>query len=126
MVQDPALLQSARTTLETLAEIGAQLGQIPHFYDLSTDQPEFGFSGADSSCWCIIGLATLFRATGDRSLLGTDLDAPVDACGFVGFQDANNSWLVDPPRGADWMDAAIQRAGKTLLNNVLSLAATGC
>jgi len=50
----------------------------------------------------------------------------VDAYKFVRYQDANNSWLVDSPQGADWMDAAIQRTGKTLYNNVLFLAATKC
>ena len=127
MVQDPALLQSARTTLDTFAKTRAPLGQIPNFYDLSTDQPEFGFSGStDSSCWYIIGLASLFRATEDRYLLGEDLDAAVDADRFDRFQDANNSWLVDSPQGADWMDAALQRTGKTLYNNVLFLTATRC
>ena len=127
MVQDSALLQSARTTLDTFAKTRAPLGQIPNFYDLGTDQPEFGFSGStDSSCWYIIGLASLFRATWDRSLLGDDLEAAMDAYRFVRFQDANNSWLVDSPQGADWMDAAIQRTGKTLYNNVLFLTATKC
>ena len=52
LVEDPALLQSARTTLDVFAKTRAPLGQIPNFYDLSTDQPEFGFSGStDSSCW---------------------------------------------------------------------------
>jgi len=127
MAQDPALLESARTTLDTFAKTRAPLGQIPNFYDLSTDLPEFGFSGStDSSCWYIIGLASLFHNTGDRTLLGPDLDAAMDAYRFVRFQDANNSWLIDSPQGADWMDAAIQRTGKTLYNNVLFLAATKC
>lgn len=127
LIGDPALLQSARTTLDTFAKTRAPLGQIPNFYDLSSDEPNFGFSGTtDSSCWYIIGLASLFHATKDRTLLGPDLDAAVDAYRFVRFQDANNSWLIDSPQGADWMDAAIQRTGKTLYNNVLFLAATRC
>jgi len=127
LVKDEALLESARTTLDTFARTGAPLGQIPNFYDLSTDQPEFGFSGStDSSCWYIIGLASLYHSTGDKSLLGSTLDAALDAYRFVRYQDANNSWLVDSPQGADWMDAAIQRTGKTLYNNVLFLAATKC
>jgi glycogen debranching enzyme len=126
-VRDEALLQSARTTIETFARTRAPLGQIANFYDLSTDLPEFGFSGStDSSCWYIIGLASLFYTTEDKTLLGPALDAAADAYKFVRFQDANNSWLVDSPQGADWMDAAIQRTGKTLYNNVLFLAATKC
>ena len=127
MVGDEALLQSARTTLETFAKTRSPLGQIPSFYDLSTDRPDFGFSGStDSSCWYIIGLSSLFHATGDRALLGPALDSAVDAYRFVRYQDANNSWLIDSPQGADWMDAAIQRTGKTLYNNVLFLMATKC
>ncbi len=127
LVKDPALLQSARTTLDTFAKTRAPLGQIPNFYDLGIDQPEFGFSGStDSSCWYILGLASLYHATEDRTLLNDDLDAALDAYEFVRFQDANNSWLVDSPQGADWMDAAIQRTGKTLYNNILFLTATKC
>ncbi|MDG7011188.1 MAG: hypothetical protein JRN57_03615 [Nitrososphaerota archaeon] len=127
LVKDQSLLQSARTTIDTFAKTRAPLGQIANFYDLGTDQPEFGFSGStDSSCWYIIGLASLYHATQDRSLLGPPLDAAVDAHRFVRYQDANNSWLVDSPQGADWMDAAIQRTGKTLYNNVLFLTATKC
>ena len=124
---DPALIQSAKTTVDTFAKTRAPLGQIANFYDLGTDRPEFGFSGStDSSCWYIIGLASLYHATEDRDLLGLPLDAALDAYRFVRYQDANNSWLVDSPQGADWMDAAIQRTGKTLYNNVLFLTATKC
>jgi glycogen debranching enzyme len=127
LVQDSSLLQSAHTTLDIFAKTRSPLGQIANFYDLSTDSPEFGFSGStDSSCWFIIGLGSLYRSTGDRSLLGPALDAALDAYKFVRYQDANNSWLIDSPQGADWMDAAIQRTGKTLYNNVLFLAATKC
>lgn len=127
MTGDESLLKCARTTVETFAKTRAPLGQIANFHDLGTDQPEFGFSGStDSSCWYIIGVASLYRATGDKSLLGEALDAAVDAYRFVRYQDANNSWLVDSPQGADWMDAAIQRTGKVLYNNVLFLASTKC
>ena len=124
---DRSLLESARATVDTFAKTRSPLGQIANFYDLGTEQAEFGFSGStDSSCWYIIGLASLFHATRDRSLLGPPLDAAVDAYRFVRYQDANNSWLVDSPQGADWMDAAIQRTGKTLYNNVLFLTAGKC
>jgi glycogen debranching enzyme len=127
LVHDEALLRSAKTTIDTFARTRAPLGQIANFYDLGNDQPEFGFSGStDSSCWYVIGVASTYHATEDRSLLGPPLDAAIDAYRFVRFQDANNSWLIDSPQGADWMDAAIQRTGKTLYNNVLFLAATKC
>lgn len=126
-VRDASLIQSAKTTVETFAKTRAPLGQIANFYDLGTDQPEFGFSGStDSSCWYIIGLASLYHATEDKDILGLPLDAAADSYRFVRYQDANNSWLVDSPQGADWMDAAIQRTGKTLYNNVLFLTATKC
>ncbi|MDE1853779.1 MAG: hypothetical protein KGI38_08555 [Thaumarchaeota archaeon] len=127
MARDDSLIRSATTTVQTFAKTKAPLGQIANFYDLETRQPEFGWSGStDSSCWYVIGLANLFDATGDRALLGLPLDAAVDAYRFLRYQDANNSWLIDSPQGADWMDAAIQRTGKTLYNNVLFLAATKC
>jgi glycogen debranching enzyme len=127
MVRDDTLLESARTTTEIFAKTRAPLGQIANFYDLSSDSPNFGFSGStDSSCWYILGLCSLYHVTNDSSLLGPPLDAAIEAYKFVRYQDANNSWLVDSPQGADWMDAAIQRTGKTLYNNVLFLAATKC
>lgn len=126
-VRDESLLESAKSTIETFAKTRAPLGQIANFFDLGTGQPEFGWSGStDSSCWYIIGLANLFHTTEDRGLLGLPLDAAVDSYRFVRYQDANNSCLVDSPQGADWMDAAIQRTGKTLYNNVLFLTATRC
>ena len=127
LADDPRLDRASRTTVETFAKTRSPLGQIANFHDLADDRPEFGWSGStDSSCWYVIGLASLYDATDDRSLLGEALDAAVDAHRFVRYQDANNSWLVDSPQGADWMDAAIQRTGKTLYNNVLFLAATRC
>jgi glycogen debranching enzyme len=126
-IHDKALLECARSTVETFAKTRASLGQIANFYDLSSGQPEFGWSGStDSSSWYIIGLASLYHATGDRGLLGFPLEAALDAYRFLRYQDANNSWLIDSPQGADWMDAAIQRTGKTLYNNVLFLASTKC
>ena len=124
---DSKVLHASRETIDTFAKTRAPLGQIANFFDLANEQPEFGWSGStDSSCWYIIGLSSLYAVTEDRSLLDNPLDAAVDAYRFVRYQDANNSWLVDSPQGADWMDAAIQRTGKTLYNNVLFLAATKC
>lgn len=125
MIGDDSLLQSARTTIDVFARTRSPLGQIASFFEPSTDSPEFGFSGStDSSCWFILGLGSLYHANKDESLLGEPLAAAIDAYRFVRYQDANNSWLIDSPQGADWMDAAIQRTGKTLYNNVLFLAAT--
>jgi glycogen debranching enzyme len=127
LIGDDFLLQSARTTLDVFARTRSPLGQIASFYEPSTDSPEFGFSGStDSSCWFILGLGSLYHARRDETLLEEPLTAAIDAYRFVRYQDANNSWLIDSPLGADWMDAAIQRTGKTLYNNVLFLAATKC
>ncbi len=127
LLQDEQLLQSAKANLNTFAETRSSLGQIPNFFDLKSNTPEFGFSGStDSSCWYIIGLTSLFAATGDKTLLRGPLEAALDAYRWLRFQDANNTWLIDSPQGADWMDAAIQRTGKTLYNNILFLIATRC
>lgn len=126
-LQDEGMLKLAKTTVNTFAETRAPLGQIANFYDLVSKTPEFGFSGStDSSCWYIIGLASLFHTSEDRTLLKEPLHAALDAYRWLRYQDANNTWLVDSPPGADWMDAAIQRSGKTLYNNVLFLIATKC
>ncbi|HEV2226521.1 MAG TPA: amylo-alpha-1,6-glucosidase [Nitrososphaerales archaeon] len=127
MIRDDSLLKSARATIDTFARTRSPLGQIASFYEPSTDSPEFGFSGStDSSCWFILALGSLYHALRDESLLEEPLAAAIDAYRFVRYQDANNSWLIDSPLGADWMDAAIQRTGKTLYNNILFLAATKC
>lgn len=124
-LRDERLMKLAKTTLETLGKTRSPLGQIANFYDLVTNSPEFGFSGStDSSCWYIIGLASLFQASEDRELLKGPVDAALDAYRWLRYQDANNTWLVDSPQGADWMDAAVQRSGKTLYNNILFLMAT--
>jgi glycogen debranching enzyme len=126
-LQDRELLECCRTTLLTLSKTRSPLGQIADLYNPDTRSPEFGFSGAtDSSSWFIIGLMNLYHATESKELLRDPLDAAVEAFRWLRFQDANNTWLIDSPQGADWMDAAIRRTGKTLYNNILFLAATRC
>jgi glycogen debranching enzyme len=125
LLNDESMLRCARATVDTFAKMRSELGQIANHFDLATGMPEFGFSGStDSSAWYIIGVEDLFRTTGDRSLLKDPLDAALDAYRWLRYQDANNTWLIDSPQGADWMDAAIQRTGKTLYNNTLFLMAT--
>ncbi len=127
MIADARLLKCAKTTVSTFAKTASPMGQIANFYDLVTNSPEYGYSGStDSTCWYIIGLANLYHATDDRLLLGEPLEAAVAAYKWLRFQDANNSWLIDSPPGADWMDAAVQRTGKTLYNNSLFLIAARC
>jgi glycogen debranching enzyme len=127
LLADEGLLGCAKANVLTFAKTASQLGQIANFYDLSNDTPEFGYSGStDSSCWYIIGLASLFHATKDHALLRRPTEAAIDAYRWLRYQDANNAWLIDSPQGADWMDAAIQRTGKTLYNNTLFLIATRC
>lgn len=124
MLNDEALLRCARSTVDTFTRTRSGLGQIPNFFDLQAERPEFGFSGStDSSCWYIIGVGDLFQTTRDRSLLKDPLDAAIGAYRWLRYQDANNSMLIDSPQGADWMDAAIQRTGKTLYNNALFILA---
>lgn len=125
MLEDQDLLRCARDTVDTFAKTRSPLGQVANMFDLSTARPEFGFSGStDSSSWYIIGVSDLFRTTRDRGLLKEPLDAALEAHRWLRYQDANNSWLIDSPQGADWMDAAVQRTGKTLYNNVLFILAT--
>lgn len=127
MIGDEDLHRCARETINIFAKTRSELGQIANFYDPGSGQADFGFSGStDSSSWFIIGLANLFKATGDRSLLMEPLEAALDAYKWLRYQDANNSWLIDSPQGADWMDAAIQRTGKTLYNNILFILASRC
>ncbi len=125
MLDDEMLHDCCRRTIETLGKTRSPLGQIPDFYNPDARRPEFGFSGAtDSSTWYIIGLLNLFYYTESRSLLAEPLEAAMDAYRWLRYQDANNTWLIDSPQGADWMDAAIRRTGKTLYNNILFLMAT--
>ena len=127
LLGDEKLLACARRNVLTFSKTASPLGQIANFLDLESKRPEYGYSGStDSSSWYIIGLASLFRATGDRGLLRGPYDAAKDAYRWLRYQDANNAWLIDSPPGADWMDAAIQRAGKTLYNNALFLMANRC
>ncbi len=127
VIAEEKLLGCAKATISTFAKTASPLGQIANFYDLVKNSPEYGFSGStDSTCWYIIGLASLFHATDDRLLLGEPLEAGIAAFRWLRYQDANNTWLIDSPPGADWMDAAVQRAGKTLYNNTLFLMAAKC
>jgi glycogen debranching enzyme len=125
LLNDEELLDCAEATVSTFSRTASPMGQIPNFYDLKSQTPEYGYSGAtDSTSWYIIGLASLYSVTGDRALLRDPLKVAFNAYRWLRYQDANNSWLIDSPAGADWMDAAVQRTGKTLYNNVLFLMAT--
>ncbi|HMD78535.1 MAG TPA: amylo-alpha-1,6-glucosidase, partial [Nitrososphaerales archaeon] len=125
LLHDEGLLSCARDTVSTFARTASPMGQIPNFYDLKSQKPEYGYSGStDSTSWYIIGLASLYAATEDGSLLKDPLRIALQAYRWLRYQDANNSWLIDSPAGADWMDAAVQRTGKTLYNNALYLMAT--
>lgn len=127
LLRDPQLLRSARASIDTFAKTASPLGQIANHFDLARNRPEYGLSGAtDASTWYIIGVASLFGATEDRTLLRAPLDAAISAYRWLRYQDANNLWLIDSPEGADWMDASVQRTGKTLYNNVLFLMANRC
>jgi glycogen debranching enzyme len=125
LLRDEELLGCARDTVSTFARTASPLGQVPNFFDLRSRTPEYGYSGStDSTSWYIIGLASLYAATKDKSLLKGPLRIALAAYRWLRYQDANNSWLVDSPAGADWMDAAVQRTGKTLYNNILFIMAT--
>lgn len=124
-LRDRELLQLARKTIRTFSRTASPLGQIANFFDLRLHEPEYGYSGStDSTAWYVIGLASLFSATEDGNLLREPLTTAVNAYRWLRYQDANNTWLIDSPPGADWMDAAVQRTGKTLYNNVLLLMST--
>jgi glycogen debranching enzyme len=125
LLKDKELLACAGDTVSTFARTASPLGQIPNFFDLRSNKPEYGYSGStDSTSWYIIGLASLYATTEDRTLLKGPLRVALAAYKWLRYQDANNSWLIDSPAGADWMDAAVQRTGKTLYNNILFLMAT--
>lgn len=127
LAEDEKLIACAKRTVDTFAKTVSPLGQVANFYDLSTESPEYGYSGStDSSSWYIIGLASLFAASDDRSLLGSPLERAIGAYKWLRHQDANNVWLIDSPPGGDWMDAAVRRSGKTLYCNALFLMATRC
>lgn len=124
-LRDESLVKSAKDTVSTFAKTASPLGKIANFFDLTTMSPEFGYSGStDSTSWYIIGLASLYEATRDRSLLREPLKAALNGYRWLRYQDANNVWLIDSPQGADWMDAAVQRTGKTPYNNALFLMAS--
>jgi glycogen debranching enzyme len=125
LLDDPIVLKTIENSLRTLGRSRSPLGQIADCFDPHTRRAEFGVSGAtDASSWYIIGLASAYQTLGWRRLLDEPLDAGIHAYKWLRHQDANDTWLIDSPPGADWMDAAVRRAGKTLYNNILFLIAT--
>jgi glycogen debranching enzyme len=127
LLADEALTKTAKATVETFAKTSTELGQIANFYDPETKTADYGHSGAtDATAWYVIGLCSLFEATQDWSLLKHPFDVALEGMNWLRYQDSNNTLLIDSPQGGDWMDAAIQRTGKTLYNNALFLMATKC
>lgn len=125
LLKDRILLDACKTTIKVLSSAQSPLGQIPNFIDPRDGRADYGPSGAtDATAWFLIGLAQLYKVTNDAELLKKYLWGAVAAYKWLRHQDSNNTLLIDSPEGADWMDAAIQRTGKTLYNNALFYEAT--
>jgi glycogen debranching enzyme len=125
LLDDQVVLKGVERSVHTLAKTRSPLGQIADCYNTVQKRAEFGVSGAtDASCWYVIGLADLYKTLRAKWLMTEPLDAAIAAYKWLRHQDANNTWLIDSPQGADWMDAALRRTGKTLYNNILFLIAT--
>ena len=127
-VGDPALVEAAGATLDTLSEHASVLGQIPALVAPAKSEWDFAEGGVvDATAWFVIVVDAYARTTGDLDRVRTWWPAVGQAMSWLAHQDVTGSGLISAAPSTDWMDAALTRSGRTLHLNVLFAgAAAAC
>ena len=121
-LDDPALLETFRSTIRILARHQAPSGQIPSNVRLPDEVPDYsgigGIGSIDSVIWFVIGATRLAFYTRDRAF-GKEILEPVErAMQWLAAHDANNDALLEIPESSDWMDI-FPRSYNVLYDEVL-------
>jgi glycogen debranching enzyme len=119
-VGEPALLEAAAATLDTLSAHASPLGQIPALVAPAKMEWDFGEGGVvDATAWFVIVVDAYARTTGDLDRVRTWWPASEQAMSWLRHQDVTGSGLISAAPSTDWMDAALTRSGRTLHLNAL-------
>lgn len=122
--EDPALVETTRLTLETLAEHQGPHGEIPSNVDPVSGRISYGGTTGrvDSDLWFVIGCGEYFLASGDEKFLERMIPALRKVRFLLGAWEFNNRGLLYVPQTGDWADEYIHN-GYVLYDQALYLQA---
>ncbi len=128
-LDDPAIRQCQRMTLETLITNISPAGQLPANVRIATRQPDYsgvgGICAIDSNLWLIIAMQQWAAYTGDTDILHQYAGELQRAMNWVSAHDSNNDGLLEIPEASDWTDL-FGRSYNVLYDEVLWFRAHIC
>jgi hypothetical protein len=124
LTEDEDLVETARITLETLAEYQGPHGEIPSNVDPVSGRISYGGTTGrvDADLWFVIGCGEYFLATENEEFLERILPALRKVVFLLGAWEFNNRGLLYIPQTGDWADEYIHN-GYVLYDQVLYLQA---
>jgi sucrose-6-phosphatase len=121
-LNDAAVTECFRRTLELLAEHQTESGQIPANVRIHSNQPDYGGIGniasIDSVIWFVIGASRYAAHTADGAFLERMYPHLDLAMRWLRAHDSNNCGLLEIPESSDWMDL-FPRSYNVLYDEVL-------
>lgn len=116
---DEALIDSARQSLETLAEHQAENGQIPKYVDPLGKEADFWYLGCiDATLWWLIALRFFDRQLPQAKLTAVLAPEVERALSWLHCQEHQRLFLLQQNEASDWADI-MPRSGFVLYTNAL-------
>ncbi len=107
-LEDAAIIDCCRRTLETLLGAISPTGQIPANVRIDSGAPDYSGVGnicaIDSGLWLIIAVYHYVDRTGDTAFLHTHRGSLQRAMDWLTAHDSNNDGLLEIPEAGDWTD----------------------
>lgn len=121
---DEALIETARLTLETLAEYQGPHGEIPSNVDPGAGRVSYGGTAGrvDADLWFLVACGEYWARAGDAAFLDRLLPSIEKVRFLLGAWQFNNRGLLYVPLTGDWADEYLQH-GYVLYDQLLYLQA---
>ncbi|HKB93250.1 MAG TPA: glycoside hydrolase 100 family protein [Gaiellaceae bacterium] len=118
------LVETARRTLETLADHHGPHGEIPSNFDPVSGRVSYGSTTGriDADLWFVIGCGEYWRTTGDDQFIANLLPRLEKTVGLIGAWEFNARGLLYVPLTGDWADEYLH-SGYVLYDQLLYLEA---
>lgn len=118
--EDPALVNTAVASLETMGRARTDLGQVAAVVRPEQGTWDWVEAGVvDATAWYVILAGAVLAATGRSDLVEPHWDGISSALSWLRHQDVTGSGLISAAPGTDWMDSSLTRSGRTLNLNLL-------
>lgn len=122
LTRDDALIESARLTLETLADYQGPHGEIPSNVDPATERISYGGTAGrvDADLWFVVACGEYWSRTGDSAFLERLLSKIEKVFFLLGAWEFNTRGLIYVPLTGDWADEYLHN-GYVLYDQLLYL-----